>query len=187
MRRCKCNCGRITNPGKKYISGHHSRINHPNYSHGLTQHKLHPIWKSMRQRCYNTNAKQYEDYGGRGIRVCIRWRRSFKLFYNWAIKNGYKEGLSINRIDNDGNYTLDNCNFVTREYNNLNQRIRKDNKTGYTGIYFFKRYSKYGSVIQTRKKRKFLGYYKTVKQAVVARDQYILNNNLPNKLSGEKS
>ena len=71
-----------------------------NYKHGLTHHKLYRVWRHMKDRCYNQDTISWKNYGGRGIRVCIRWRRSFKSFYNWAITHGYKEGLEIDREDN---------------------------------------------------------------------------------------
>ena len=182
-RRCKCGCGSITTiyrgKARKYISGH----NTSHFKHRLYKHKIYRVWQHMKERCYNPNTKQFKDWGGRGIRVCIRWRRSFKSFYNWAIKNGYKEGLEIDRQDNDGNYTPDNCRFVTNQISSCNQRIRKDNNSGYRGVSFYKHHNKYITQITSNKKRKHIGYFKTAKQAAEARDKYIIENNLPNKLN----
>lgn len=86
--------------------------------------RLYNIWKNMRQRCNNPNANGYKTYGGRGIKVCEEWDE-FPNFQKWALNNGYKENLDIDRIDNDKNYSPDNCQWVTRSYN-----TRKRNKLG---------------------------------------------------------
>lgn len=87
---------------------------------------LYSVWTSMVQRTTNKNHPHYNLWGGRGIVVCNEWRESSISFINWAKSNGYKEGLDIDRINNDGNYEPSNCRFVTRSQNLLNKRKRKD-------------------------------------------------------------
>ena len=74
--------------------------------------RLYSIWNAMKARCYNKNHPAYKYYGGRGIILSKEWRYDFKQFRDWAIKNGFKEGLSIDRIDNDKNYEPSNCRWV---------------------------------------------------------------------------
>ena len=89
--------------------------------HGLYHTKLHGVWNNMKQRCVNPNHVAYHNYGGRGINVCKEWSE-FLPFYTWCMGNGYREGLTLDRIDNDGDYCPDNCRFVDRITQNNNRR-----------------------------------------------------------------
>ena len=171
-RRCKCGCGDIANPGNKWIWGHHTRNfkvkSNPNYKHGLAGHKLYMVWKAMKQRCYNPNITCYQDYGGRGIKISIRWRNNFMRFYNWAISHGWKKGLQIDREDNNGNYHPNNCRFVTPKANANNRRMQKNNTSGYPGVYFHKDANKYVAQIRVNGKTKHLGIFSTTREAAEA-------------------
>ena len=86
------------------------------YSNGLYDTKLYKIWASMKDRCYNKNNHAYDKYGNRGIIICEEWlnkENGFIKFYNWSMRNGYKEGLSIDRINNDKEYSPRNCRWTT--------------------------------------------------------------------------
>ena len=76
--------------------------------HGLRHTRLYRIWLQMKNRCFNINSERYADYGGRGITVCDEWRNDFTTFYNWAMSNGYSDDLTIDRINNNGNYEPSN-------------------------------------------------------------------------------
>ena len=91
-------------------------------SHG----KLYGTWANMKGRCLNENHMMYFRYGGSGIVVCEEWKE-YKNFHNWAISNGYAEGLSINRIDNHNGYYPDNCRWITRSQNSSLSRSRGNN------------------------------------------------------------
>ena len=108
-------CGCLKNIGKKEISESGELI-------FGSKHKLYPVHSMMKQRCYNKNHKQFKDWGGRGITVCDEWKNSYKIFYSWCMQNGYKNGLQIDRINNDGNYEPNNCRFVSPIENMRNRR-----------------------------------------------------------------
>lgn len=139
---CKCKCGTIRSVN------HYSLINWKSLScgctsrerasekiitHGYSKTRIYKIWKGMKKRCNNQNSSVYKFYGGRGISVCNEWMQSFELFYAWSIANGYKENLSIDRIDVNGNYCPDNCRWVDVETQHTNTRrnhmITIDGKT----------------------------------------------------------
>lgn len=87
--------------------------------------RLYTIWKSMKQRCYNPNNRYYKDYGGRGITMCNEWLLSYYAFETWAFLNGYKENLSIDRIDVNKGYAPNNCRWVSWIVQNNNTRKNK--------------------------------------------------------------
>ena len=97
-----------------------------NIKHNMSYSRLYKVWQGMKTRCYNPNFIYYCNYGGRGIMICDEWKNDFSKFYEWAINNGYKEGLTIDRINNDGNYEPDNCRWITRAEQNRNQRKTKN-------------------------------------------------------------
>lgn len=93
--------------------------------HGLSRTKIYHVWAAMKNRCTNPNDRNYHHYGGRGIQICDDWLNNFETFYKWAISNGYREGLEIDRIDNEGNYEPGNCKWVSRKDQCNNRRVNR--------------------------------------------------------------
>lgn len=89
--------------------------------HGESKARIYRVWHSMRERCEDPKNRAYENYGGRGIVVCDEWKE-YLPFRNWALSNGYMQGLTIDRKNNDGNYEPLNCRFVTPAVQSRNKR-----------------------------------------------------------------
>lgn len=137
---CMCDCGKVTNPITltNLKSGHTrscgcylaEQIRKANTKHGDGHSRLNAVWTNMKQRCYNSDMRDYPLYGGRGIKVCDEWRDDFSSFRSWALENGYnpdaKRGeTTLDRIDVNGDYEPANCRIVTQKQqcNNLRKNI----------------------------------------------------------------
>lgn len=134
---CQCDCGntkeinasRLKSGKTKscgcYKSEYERKIvNHTafNKTHGMSDTRLYRIYNKMKLRCYSKTNHAYKDYGGRGITICQEWLDDFMNFYNWAMKNGYEDNLSIDRIDNDKGYDPENCRWVSKKVQANNTR-----------------------------------------------------------------
>lgn len=133
---CRCHCGAIR------------KVNVGNLKSGKTtscgcsrklestkeDHRLYSTWKSMKSRCYNPNTKSYPYYGGKGVGVCERWRRSFDNFLE-DMEGGFKEGLTLDRIDSSKNYCKENCRWANSVTQSNNQD-REYTKILYNGVYY---------------------------------------------------
>lgn len=126
--KCLCDCGNIAIVFSSNLKRGNTtscgcaRVNKIvtlNKKHGMKGTKLYGIWMAMRSRCNNPNNKAFHRYGGRGIKCCQQWEE-FSSFLEWATANGYKEGLSLDRIDNDGPYAPENCRWATNEQQSTN-------------------------------------------------------------------
>jgi hypothetical protein len=87
------------------------------------KHPLYSKWRGIKSRCYNENEIGYKNWGGRGIIVCDEWLYSFSSFYDWAVSNGWQHGLTLDRINNDGNYEPSNCRWVGYDVQSRNTRV----------------------------------------------------------------
>lgn len=129
MWNCKCDCGR-----QKTVSGNSLRkgcstscgcYNHDvitKFGGAVYKEKLHSVWASMKSRCNCESDKSYRNYGGRGITVCKEWEHDYHAFKAWALENGYKPGMWIDRVDNNKGYSPKNCAFKTPKEQQRNKR-----------------------------------------------------------------
>ena len=139
--RCICSCGNETIVFVAYLRSGHTKscgclrseiTSQKNYTHGEGQTRLYRIWAGIKQRCTNPNVVAFCRYGGRGITLYADWYY-FEPFRDWAIANGYSDNLSIDRINNDGNYEPENCRWTTQaaQMRNMSRNravIRSDGK-----------------------------------------------------------
>ena len=133
--RCVCDCGRetVVGSGHHLTSGntkscgclHRDSARERHLVHGGKGSRLYNIWKNARQRCRNPRATDFKIYGGRGVTICTEWD-SFAAFREWSLNNGYRDDLTLDRIDPDGDYCPENCRWTTWKEQRLNQRRCKE-------------------------------------------------------------
>lgn len=138
--KCVCDCGNVKiirklslTSGRTLSCGcfHKEQFGAMRRKHGYgNKERLYKVWLDMKFHCFNPNCSHYKNYGGRGITICEEWKDDYGKFRSWCINNGYVEdirdsgrnNLTIDRIDNDGNYSPDNCRWVTNKENCLNKQ-----------------------------------------------------------------
>lgn len=125
---CRCDCGKEKLVSSTALKGGYTKscgcLKRELLSNSRSHDKrLYQVWQDMKQRCSNPNNKYYHRYGARGISVCAEWLESYDDFYTWAVAHDYARGLQIDRINNDGNYTPDNCRWATPKENTGNRSV----------------------------------------------------------------
>lgn len=145
---CVCDCGKEKAIRQNYLLSNYTiscgcynkkKVKETHTKHGLHKNRLYNVWLSIKTRCYNKNFHSYYNYGGRGITVCDEWKNDFMAFYNWAMKNGYKEEIlkngknkwTLDRINNDSGYSPENCRWVDMKVQSNNTRV--NHKITYKG------------------------------------------------------
>lgn len=138
--KCECDCG-----NEVYVCSHSLKTEHTKScgclmreecgnrrrKHGKSKDRLYHVYFSIADRCNNPNNDAYKHYGSRGIKICDEWKNSYEAFEKWAYKNGYKQGLTIDRIDVNGDYEPSNCRWVTQAKQMRN--TRKTRRLTYKG------------------------------------------------------
>lgn len=126
--KCRCDCGKeLFVRGVNLTYGTTKscgcmRVSGKRIKHGMSDSRLYRIYYHIVQRCTNPNNARYKDYGGRGISVCEEWLKNKELFFEWSLKNGYSDNLTIDRKDVNGDYCPENCRWITNEEQQLNKR-----------------------------------------------------------------
>lgn len=135
--RCQCDCGKIKDVTRdSLVSGNTKSCGcltqmsvqkaiEAETTHGKSNTRIYRIWCHMKDRCYRDGNNRYQYYGGRGIGICEEWKNDFQKFYNWAVTHGYRDDLSIDRIDNDKGYFPDNCRWADAVTQSRNRRCVK--------------------------------------------------------------
>lgn len=187
--KCKCDCGNINDVLRGNLTRGLSRscgctiipINRKRMmTHGYSQEKLYRVYHGIKRRCYNQNSKDFNNYGGRGISMCNEWKEDYMAFRNWAIEHEYQEGKQIDRINNDGNYEPNNCQFIsqqenTRKKDNVN-KLMYNNKE-----YTLSELSKICNISADRLRDRIIQKKWTIEEAITIKPTVGNNQNLRRK------
>ncbi len=185
---CKCDCGNETKVTQSHLrSGHttscgcvvkHNLITGKcRRTHGEAKSKLYKVWAQMHQRCSNPEDAGYYKYGAKGVTVCPEWE-TYEPFKEWAGSQGYKEGLTIDRINVYREYSPKNCKWVPKSKQGINIRKNSRNTSGYVGVSFHASKQKWIARVTVDGTRKEIGRFDSALEAHNARGNYFKENNL---------
>ena len=183
---CQCVCGNtkeiigasLKNGSTKSCGCLHIERNKELFTkHGDYRDRLYSVFSAMHQRCNNPKHRHFRLYGGRGITVCNEWEE-YSNFKKWALSNGYRPGLSIDRRDNNLGYTPDNCRWVQRITQSRNRNPLAGKTSRFIGVHWDSDRKKWFASISINNEYIALGRYSDEVFAARVRDQYIKDNNL---------
>ncbi len=185
----KCKCGKLfTSTATKVKTGHTtscgcyiaSIMGKMNIQHGLSNHKLRFKWSSIKGRIFNPHTKCYKNYGGRGIIMYEPWIHDVKPFYDYvrSLPNYGKEGYTLDRIDNNGNYEPGNLRWATKNIQCRNRRKMPSNTSGFVGVSYDVTHLEWQSYIYEHYKKNTIYRGKSKEDAVKKRDEYIIRHEL---------
>ena len=174
---CQCECGKTNTPSRSsLVSGKskscgclaRERSAASQTKHGKSKDRIYKIYIGMKKRCNNKNSNSFKNYGAKGIKLCNRWEDSFDNFFE-DMGAGYKDNLTIDRIDGKKGYSKDNCRWATMQVQNSNKGKTKANKSGVVGVHFCKVRKKWLAKITKNRKVSILGSFDDFNDAVKAR------------------
>lgn len=174
---CVCDCGTFRRVTCKNLNNGTSKscgcsVKTAAKTHGMQGTQIYEIWASMKNRCTNPKKKDYKYYGGRGITVCEEWKNSFENFYKDM--GDCPEGMSLDRIDTNGNYELSNCKWSTKKEQSFNTRKRVNNTSGRTGVKFVKSTGKWYAAISVNYKTISSHHVDSFEEALKLREEFEL-------------
>ena len=174
---CRCDCGAVKNFREDALKSKErvscgcfrlERLREVVVTHGKMNTKAYGTWEGMVQRCNNPKSEGYPNYGGRGIQICSDWLD----FENFFTDMGERpEGMTLDRIDVNGNYCKENCRWADASLQGFNQRISSNNTSGRTGVSWNKQKQGWDAYIMKDRKKINLGRYDTKEEAILAREQ----------------
>lgn len=150
----------------KWIQPYKTGKDNCGYKHGMRNTSTYESWAHLIQRCNNPNNKDYKNYGGKGITICKSWLKFENFFADMGVK---PEKLTIDRINNNGNYNPENCKWSTSTEQNHNKRKAINNQTGITGVQYNPKGDGFRAFIGFNGNELYLGCFKNIKDAVEAR------------------
>lgn len=181
----RCYCGNEFNSQIRHIKSGNTKscgCGKGYHTHGLTNHRLYNIWHHMMNRCFNPKSKVYKYYGERGISVCEEWQDINNFISD--MDSTYTDGLSIDRIDVNGNYEQSNCRWATKETQSRNTRLLMvTNTSGYRGVSFNKKNNKFIARITVSSKTIYLGCFDEAIDGAKAYNEFVVSNKLEHTLN----
>lgn len=174
---CICDCGKNKDASVGHLNdGHCTSCGCARFKFSKDELHLKRILKGMKRRCSDPKCHHSEYYLQKGIKVCDEWMNNPMSFIKWSLENGWKKGLTIDRIDPDKDYSPDNCRWVNYHVQSANASMQINNKSGYIGVYYDG--FSWVSIINVNKIQYYIGSFNSKREAVEARNKFIIKNGL---------